>query len=122
MKKYIIDLTDDMIRRNKLDSLITRYSHFRPTEKAQFIKHAQNLICASMLNMTGSTMGKIMSEFDFDDVLATREELLEHVTYNGICDEMLRDLVSTALAFVIHDRLDPVQIRSGSTVPYSETK
>ena len=43
--------------------------------------------------------------FEIGDVMASKKDLFNNVSFNGDCEEILRELVSLCLAFAIRDRL-----------------
>lgn len=103
---YIQNLTDNLIGKNCFDRMWKdHYYH----EGVGFFKHVRNdlLCCADVSKMSPETLGKIMCAFEVGDVVASKKELFDNITFSGDCEEMLRELVAVCLAHVIVDRLNP---------------
>ena len=106
MRQYILNLTNHLIGKHKFDEM--RESLTGPNLNEKFREHVQlNLEVDDVMEMNPATLGKIMCSFEIGDVMSSH--LGKEVYFNGDCEEMLRDLVARALAYVITDRLDPVQ-------------
>ncbi|MDO8633074.1 MAG: hypothetical protein Q7K38_00790 [Candidatus Wildermuthbacteria bacterium] len=102
MRQYIVNLTDNLIGKNRYDEIVRRIGIGN-----EFVRHVKiDLECGDVRNMSPETLGKIMCSFEVGDVVASQLELFEGVHFSGDCEEMLRELVSLCLAYVIRDRLD----------------
>ncbi len=109
MRKYIQDLTDNLIGKNRYDDLLRRIK-----DKVKFVEHVKlDLESGDIQKMTPETLGKIMCSLELGDVMASKVEILKKVVFGGDCNLMLRELVSQCLAFVIRDRLDPIAEEMG---------
>ncbi len=111
MKQYIINLTNDLIKRHRLNTFYCGHSSL--TQKPEFITSAKGRIASSICRMSPSKLGAILGDLENGDVIASREELLEHLTYAGNCLYTLQDLVATALAYVVYSRLGPASKELG---------
>jgi len=103
MRKYIVDLTNDLIKRNRID----RTYDLMAGNKTTFLKHASmELLVGDVADMNPGTLGKIMSSFEVGDVMVDRQEIFEGVTFSGDCEDLLREIVSFCLAAAIFERLE----------------
>lgn len=98
---YIANLTRDLAGRNhfgmSLEKLETREA---------FIAFAQTQLCGGDVGkMNPATLGRIMCSFEIGDVLASKEELCMRITFAGNCEDLLRELVATCLAYKIYHYL-----------------
>jgi hypothetical protein len=99
-RQYLINLTNNLISKNGYDRLRLGSVGLR-----HYI--VQDLTCGGdVFRMSPAKLGEIMAAFDIGDVLATKQEIFELVRFSGHCGDMLRELVSTCLAFYIEARLD----------------
>ena len=108
MREYIVNLRKHLILKN-------RYARtFIMLSRPDFVRHVTlDLIAGDVRDMSPETLGKIMCSFEIGDVMASKQELFEGVHFSGDCEEMLRELVSLCLAYMIRDRLsgqDIIQI------------
>jgi hypothetical protein len=119
MRKYIKDLTDNLISKNHYDmvaEMLIKAGKF----SEMFVGHVKlDLEACDVAKMRPETLGKIMASFEVGDVMTSREELFESLYFGGDCESLLRQSVSLALAYVIRDRLDSI---SGSSVPWKRKK
>ena len=100
--QYICNLTDNLIGKNRLASL------WEQVPEADFMYYARiDLEQGDVRKMRFDTLGKIMCSFEIGDVLASKQELFDNITFSGDCEELLRGLVSVCLTYVIRDRLNP---------------
>lgn len=105
MTSYIVNLTNHLINVNHYDEIwkLRMDSH-------QFVRDtAADLSVGEVSKMSPSTLGKIMCSFEIGDVMARRSEILEHITFSGDCEDMLRELVSVCLAHAIAGRLEALR-------------
>lgn len=116
MRPYIKNLTDQLINKNNFDfmfdSIMTRDAEnprvFLGKAKRVFLESVETQLEAGDVGkMNPSTLGEIMSSLEIGDVMVGKEELFKQLHFSGNCEELLRELVATCLAFLIHDRLDP---------------
>lgn len=100
MRRYVVNLTNHLIGTNRYREL---FSAIKSRDKfLQYVK--LDLYTGDVRNMSPETLGKIMCSFEFGDVMASKDDL--SVGFAGDCEEMLRELVSLCLAYVIRDRID----------------
>jgi len=102
MRQYIVNLTNHLIAKNRYDEVF--YKIGNPDEFVQHVKF--DLDSGDVRTMNLDTLGKIMGSFEIGDVMASKKDLFNNVSFSGDCEEMLRELVSLCLAFAIRDRLD----------------
>ena len=109
MREYIVNLTNNLIRKNRYDA--------HPLNR-DFIGHVTNdLEFLDVKNMSPETLGKILCSLEIGDVMAGKQELFGALNFSGDCEETLRQFVALCLAYVIKERLDP-HPASPSVVPY----
>lgn len=115
MRKYIVDLTDQLIGRNGYDR-----PPFNLLNHSQFVQCIKEdlWLGGDVSEMNPETLGKIMGSLEIGDVVASKAELLGALSFSGSCEDLLRELVALCLAFVIRDRLDPGLHSSPSIPPY----
>lgn len=102
MRQYIVNLTNHLIGKNHYKAVFCEIDD--QDKFVQFVK--LDLVSGDVQDMSPGTLGKIMCSFEIGNVMASKEELCNNITFAGDCDEMLRDLVSICLAYAIRDRLD----------------
>ena len=113
MRPYIINLTNTLIGKNRFEEMRTRFTG--PALNEKFLEHVQlDLLAGDVRDMNPATLGKILCSLEIGEVMSSH--LGKEVHFNGDCEEMLRELVARALAYVIVDRLDPVD--SKNVPPY----
>jgi hypothetical protein len=106
MRKYIKDLTDNLISNNRYDMIAERL--IAEGNVALFIAHIKlDLEACDVAKMRPETLGKIMASFEVGDVMTSREDLFESLYFGGDCESLLRQSVALCLAHVIRDRLNP---------------
>lgn len=111
--EYITNLTTNLITKNRYDA--------HPLS-ADFVTHVKDdLEFLDVKSMTPETLGRIMGSFEIGDVMASKKELFEGVTFGGDCEQLLRELVALCLALAIRDRLDPHH-PSTSLPPYQQRR
>lgn len=117
MREYIVNLTNNLIRKNRYDELFTKMNN--PSE---FLTHVTlELESLDVHDMNPEKLGIIMCSFETGDVMAGKQELLGSLNFSGDCEETLRQFVALCLAFVIRERLDP-HPASPSVVPYNTAR
>lgn len=119
MRKYIVNLTNNLIRKNRYDELFTKMNKNKPGE---FLGHVTfELESQDVRIMSPEKLGTIMCSLEIGDVMAGKKELLESLNFNGDCEETLRQFVALCLAYVIRERLDP-HPASPTVVPYTTSQ
>ena len=115
MRKYIVDLTNDLINRNRFD----RVCDYMAGNKATFLKQAtMELLIGDVAQMRPETLGKIMASFEVGDVMVNRQEIFDGVTFSGDSEEFHREVVSFFLAAAIFERLEPEASRNPKIPAY----
>lgn len=115
MRKYIVDLTNDLISRNRFD----RACDLMAGNKITFLKQAtMDLLIGDVAQMNPATLGKIMASFEVGDVMVNRQEIFEHVTFSGGSEDFLREIVSFFLAAAIFERLEQEPSRNPEIPAY----
>jgi hypothetical protein len=118
MRKYIIDLTNHLIRKNHYDEWCD--AGLLP---GHFIKQVKmDLYTGDVKEMNSRKLGEIIGSLEFGDVLASNAELHSELRYHGDMEEFLRELVAFSLACVIRDRIFPAIHQSESIPPYKPRK
>ncbi len=103
MRRYIQHLTDDLICKRDFDRV---RKHL--TTGLVFFNYVRNdLLVGPIQKMKPDTLGGIMCALEPGDVLASKEDLFEHLQFSGDGANLQRQLVALCLTFVICDRLDP---------------
>lgn len=111
MRKYIKDLTDHLIKKNRYDEVDLRLREGKDFPDS-LVNHVRvDLEASDVLSMNPETLGKIMANFEIGDVMASKKELVDKLHFNGDCEDLLRELVALCLAYVIRDRLNGSQDR-----------
>ncbi len=107
MRKYIEDLTNNLIGRNRYDTLMGHMDD----DRDKFLEYVQiALRCGDVSDMKPETLGKIMCSFEIGDVPASHYELFSTIRFDsGDCDDLLRTLVSICLAYTIRNRLESLR-------------
>lgn len=119
MREYIVNLTDDLISKNRYDALDLGLRGDRNPHLADLVYHVKlDLESGDFRKMNPETLGRIMANFEIGDVLVGKKELLEQLHFSGDCEEFLRELVAPCLAYVIRDRLDCSPNRCPATLLY----
>ena len=102
MREYIVNLTNNLIRKNRYDELFTRMNN--PSE---FLTHVTfELESQDVHAMNPEKLGAIICSLEIGDVMAGKQELLGSLNFSGDCEETLRQFVALCLAYVIRERLD----------------
>lgn len=100
MRSYIVNLTNNLIGKNRYDDIFRRMGN-----EDEFLTHVKfDLDANDVHNMTPETLGKVMCSFEIGDVLSAHPG--KEVTFSGDCEELLREIVSTCLAYAIRSRLN----------------
>jgi hypothetical protein len=95
-KRYLEHLTNHLIACHRYDSFLKR----------NFVDMVQaSLYNLDVSDMSPETLGKIMCSIDECFLVVNRGELLTSLIFGGSGRNLLADLVSRALAFIIEDRL-----------------
>jgi hypothetical protein len=99
MREYIVNLTDNLIRKHHFDA-VWRQS------RSNFLYHVfMTLMTDDVNEMKPETLGKVMCDIGLEDISSSW--LLKETGFvGGGCEDLLRNLVSRALASVVRDRLD----------------
>ena len=106
MRKYIVDLTNHLIAKNR---------YYTYPFDTSFIGNVQlDLEAGEVGIMSPEKLGEIMCSFEVGDVMASKAELLGSLYFSGDCEELQRELVALCLAHVIRGRLD---INRHSSIP-----
>jgi hypothetical protein len=107
MRQYIVNLTNNLIGKNRYDEIFRRMDN-----KEEFLTHVKfDLDSGDVRDMSSDTLGKIMFSFEIGDVLSGHPG--KEVTFSGDCEDLLREIVSICLAYVIRSRLN------GESNPYA---
>jgi hypothetical protein len=102
MRQYIENLTTNLINKNRFDLVFKKIK-----DQNRFINFvSMDLQACDISQMNPETLGKIMCSFEIGDVMASKQEIFNGVDFSGDCEEMLREIVSTCLAYKISDRLN----------------
>jgi len=123
MRKYIENLTDDLIRKHRYDEASRTIFKGKPAAFRAFI--AWDLFIEDVADMRPETLGKILCSFETGDVMSPHPG--REVSFSDNCENMLRELVARCLAYAIEGRFNPVAREMGippycafpSTVPPS---
>ncbi len=118
MREYIKNLTDHLITKNRYDELDLKLRGDRNPRVASLVDHVKlDLESGDVRKMNPETLGKIMANLEIGDVMASKKELIDELHFSGDCEDLLRELVSLCLAFVIRDRLTGFQPHEERLVP-----
>jgi hypothetical protein len=104
MKKYIVDLTNTIIRENHLDHMFDRCKA-ENSKPETFLSITQMLVETSIRDMRPETHGKILGSLEIGELWVKPDELRNNLRFFGDAKAMLRDLTAWALTYVIRDRL-----------------
>lgn len=117
MSPYIVNLTNHLIGKNRFDGVFGQIGHCIDGLD-DFVKHVKiDLLHGDVRDMSPETLGKIMCSFERGDVQTSSL----NIGFSGDVGEMLRELVSLCLAYVIRDRLDRQSAADMGFPPYSRT-
>jgi hypothetical protein len=117
MKEYIVNLTNNLIRKNRYDELFTKMNN-----PGEFLAHVTfELESQDVRVMNPEKLGIIMCSLETGDIMAGKKELLGSLNFSGDCEETLRQFVALCLAYVIKERLDP-HPASPTVVPYTTSQ
>jgi hypothetical protein len=107
VKQYIVNLTNEIIGRHGLDEVFERF----PQDKVTFIQQiSPSIEVHHVRKMNPETLGRILCSLEVGDVMASRKELSERIYFAGDCEDLLRSLVVTCLAYAITERLSPKRL------------
>jgi hypothetical protein len=107
-KEYIQNLIRSLDNKNRYFDLFGRVDG-----EEKFIDSVKlDLEIGDVRVMKPETLGKIMGAFAADDVMATKEQIFNRVHFCGDCEEFLREIVCTCLAFAIYEYLIGVEART----------
>lgn len=98
MRKYIKDLTDNLIGENNYVNLLGKLEW---KEFLTFVK--LDLDGGSVRDMKPETLGKIMFSLELGDVMSKNPGA--EVGFAGDCGDYFREVVALCLAYVIRERL-----------------
>ena len=114
MSPYIVNLTNDLIRKGQYATL------YQATDKVKFLDLVQkDLADGPLASMNAETLGTIVWRVTFQNIGVTKDELLARVpNFWGDGRDFLRDLVAATLAQVIYARFDPEFADTGLVVRY----
>lgn len=99
MGPYITRLTGNLIGKNNYDNVLRRCR-----TKQEFISHVRvDLEFGDVAGWTPETLGRVMCSFEPGEIPVVH--LGKEVHFYGDCAAMLREMVSVALAHLIHERL-----------------
>jgi hypothetical protein len=126
MRPYILNLTDQLIRKYRFDDdmgrLLTGWS-IAISNESDFLAHvAQMLEFGALKDMTPERLGHVMASFEIGDVMTTKEEIFKHVHFSGDCEDFFRGQVAFCLACVIRDRLTPSANLTKHIPPFQRSK
>jgi hypothetical protein len=100
MRLYIINLTNNLIRKHRYDDLANAFG------REDFLRFVQlDLLSGDVSAMRPETLGKIMCSIHTKEIAGTNEELFQGTHLAGTCESMLRELVARFLAYTILERL-----------------
>ena len=103
MTKYIVNLTNNLIGKNRLHVMAKRFAN----ERGGFLAFTMaTLVNHDIKDMKPETLGRVMCELEVGDVLASKQYLCQAIHFGGDCGDMLRELVAICLAHAILERLD----------------
>ncbi len=105
MSPYILNLTNHLISKHRYDEFLTKVNLALTHPNLRIRELRASLEVQALQDMKAETLGKIMRELDIGDVMATKDEIFQHVGFSGDCEDMLRELVATCLAFTISERI-----------------
>ena len=117
MGQYIINLTNNLIGKHRFDAV---WRTMKNQDKEKFLKQIKDdLDTFDVYDMKPETLGKIMCSIESGNVMASVEELFRGVHFAGQCDELLREIVSLCLAYIIRERVSPTaDIELTGLIPY----
>ncbi len=108
MRQYLSNLTSSLIRNNRFDE-----DYHAMNQKESFIDHAMAvLVTGDVAKMTPQKLGRLMCSFTVGEVFVPKDELIQKIHFSGDSREMLREMVSLFLAWMIWDRLDTISSTS----------
>lgn len=106
MREYIKNLTDNLINKNHYDQVDLKMRGQQGYPGNLFDHVKVDLEAGDVRKMNPETLGRIMANLEVGDVMASKKELIDGLHFSGDCEDLLHELVSLCLAFVIRDRLD----------------
>ena len=107
MKKYILDLTDDLIRRYHLQDCMKRMERNSNIAIRRHIKFDLESNALSPTKMSPKTIGRILGSLGKMDVLLCGKEFFDGVHFSGDPSETFREMAANCLAAIIFYRLSP---------------
>jgi hypothetical protein len=117
MRPYIVNLTNNLIGKHDYDRLSKRM------DRLNFFEHVKDgLEVHDVEEMTPETLGRILCSLEIGDVMASKAEMLNGLHFSGDCEDMLRGLVATCLAYAIAGRLESDDTRMNDIPAYRRTK
>jgi hypothetical protein len=117
MNQYIENLTDNLIRRHHFDA---DWEEMENQDREKFLKQIKDdLDDLDVCKMKPETLGRVMCSIELGNVMASKEDLFQGVCFAGQCGDLLRDLVSLCLAYIIRERiLATPDIEATGLIPY----
>lgn len=119
MRPYIVNLTNNLIGKNRFDEISMRYPR-QPRRFTQRVK--EQLEVGDIADMSPETLGRIMGALEIGDVMASKAEMLDGLHFGGDCGDMLRELVAICLAYAIAKRFESDEIRANGIPAYRRAK
>lgn len=132
MRTYIVNLTDQLIRKHHCDrfyetlseEVFWNYTLDRGMNQRTlkdyddnelrhgFVKHvALDLVGGDVSQMSPKKLGEIMCSFEMGDIRASRDDLMERCSFSGDSEDFLKQLVSVCLAYAIFARFESCRTR-----------
>lgn len=106
MRPYIVNLTNELIRKNRFLDISKRTGMENRQQQQEFGKIVWiTLHNRDIAKMNPGTLGKILCELENGDVMTSQEELARNLYFAGNCGQMLQGLVAYCLTCVIRDRI-----------------
>ncbi|MSU55616.1 MAG: hypothetical protein EXS46_03730 [Candidatus Taylorbacteria bacterium] len=103
MRKYIDDLTDNLIGKHKFAVLFDRSLDVREHD-VDFVDASRHILeHDDVAQMKPETLGRIMCGFEIGDVMTAHPG--KEVTFAGDCECMFREIVALCLAHAIYQKL-----------------
>ncbi len=107
MDKYLIDLTNDLIRRNHYPDLVERMKANSDTKVREFIRSDLEVDALSPAKMSPAGIGRIIGALGYMDVQLSKEAFFKDLHFSGDPSETFREMAANCLAAIIYYRLRP---------------
>lgn len=102
-KQYIENLLSHLIGKNHYyEDVLLRFGPLKFTEHVKM-----DLLVNDVEKMSPKKLGEIMCSFEIGGVPVSKKELFENLHFCGDCEDFLRELVATCLAYAIANRVVP---------------